>query len=105
MQERAEKESIDTMARDLSETIEAFWFRQLGSIRSASDNANNKREQEALNELVRLAKVGAAVEAMPPGCCLEREGWSEQAWNVHNGTKESSLCKTAQDALDWLICA
>ena len=53
-----------------------------------------------IDELLRLARLGAAVEAMPKGWVLEREDWSEHAWSGHTGSLETTLQSTPQEVLD-----
>lgn len=53
-------------------------------------------------EVLRLAELGATVEAMPPDAVLEREGWCDAAWNARKNKVESALKGTPKEALEDL---
>ncbi len=61
---------------------------------------NGQRISDCIASVKRLARLGAAIEAMPKGWTLEREDWTNNGWNCHSGHIETVLQPTAQEALD-----
>jgi hypothetical protein len=93
-------EEIDEAEFEIADSIHYFWTME-------GDYAARETEMAVFRKLCRLARLGAAVEAMPPGTLLEHERSEVSyndgpSWRYHTDPTRKGCCNHGNTPFDAL---